>query len=272
MKKNKNHLQDWEMLEKKWQEQVNAYEEQLPDGLWEKLEGRKKREEGRGKKGEVQSVKSVVLIRWSAAAAVLLFLFFWVSFERGGIEEWASGQSGQSVGLKESEEVRGKREQVSENGTVPELVEGRSLSLSNGEHVKKNFQSKKDRILINSAPSIESIAQVSVKNEMPVKSIPSIESVESMKLVESVKSVESVKPVVQTEVDEMVVVVDVVAMESTKKVNAINKVIGFIKKVKTGKILDLTTKNREGKLNDGIHRVMYQYEETEEKLKNTLSL
>ncbi len=256
MKSTKDHLQDWERLEQKWQQKLSTHEEQLPDGLWEKLEGIGNREEGIGKKGKG---KSVVLIRWSAAAAVLLFLFFWMSFEKNdGI---------------------GNREEVRQNETVPELVEegkwkvesgkwkvesgklkGRSLSLSKGERVEKNFHSKKERVMINFEPLNESIAQVSVKNEIPI---------ESMETKEAVKSVESVKSVVQTEVDEMLVVVDV---EPVKKEKIVNKIIGFIKKVKTGKILDLTTKARDGKLNDGIHRVMYQYEEKEEKLKNVLSL
>jgi len=247
MKKSKNHLKDWEMLENKWQDKLFTHEEQLPEGLWEKLEGRGKREEGIGKRGKG---RSVVFIRWSAAASVLLLLFFWFSFEK---------------------------QDMKVEGTVPELVEGGKLKIESGkwkvESVKKNFQSKKERLIINAEPSIESIARVSVKNEMPVESNKSTESVELVKSIESIKLVESVKSVVQAEVDEMVVVVDVVAMEEPiKKVNTINKVIGFIKKVKSGKLLDLTTKNREGKLNDGIHRVMYQYEEKEEKLKNTLSL
>ena len=85
MKKYINHLKDWEMLEKKWQERLNSYEEELPEGLWGKIEGRSKREEGKSNKEEVRRKtgdgKSIFLIRWSAAAAVLLFMFFWIGFQ-----------------------------------------------------------------------------------------------------------------------------------------------------------------------------------------------
>ncbi len=279
MKTNKDHLQDWGRVENKWREQLANHEEQLPDGLWEKLEGRSKNEEGRskneegrskneegsGRKGEVQSAKSaksaksVVLVRWSAAAAVLLLLFFWISFEREeGLE------------LKvESGKLKVESGKLKVEKTVPELVEGGALKV---ENVNKFIRSKKSHVMNYSEPLIESVAQVSVKNELPVEVVKyekSAETAKSTETAKSVESVESVKSVVQTEVDEMLVVVDVVPV---KKAKVLNKVFGFLKKVKSGKILDLTTKSREGKLNDGIHQVLYQIEEKEEKFKNLMSL
>lgn len=258
MKKNLNHLKDWEMLEKKWQERLNAHEEELPEGLWGKIEGRSNKEEGRRnkeegirKKGEG---KSIVLIRWSAAAAVLLFMFFWIGFQREEEIEWKV-ESGKSKVAK----------------TVPEYVEGREVKVESGElkvesgevKVTKKAPERVEGGNLKHEKAIELLAQAPVKTEEP------LENIKSEIVAETGKPLESVKSDVQAEVDEMVVVVDI---EPIKKEKAINKIIGFIKKVKSGRLLDLTTKNREGKLNDGIHRVMYQYEEKEEKLKNSLSL
>ena len=140
MKSTKDHLQDWERLEQKWQQKLSTHEEQLPDGLWEKIEVRSKKEEVRRKKGEglsvksvqseksVQSAKSVVFIRWSAAAAVLLFMFFWIGFEREELKvesgklkvEGVKGKREEGIGKRE--EGIGKRDEVRENGLVPELV------------------------------------------------------------------------------------------------------------------------------------------------------
>lgn len=267
MKKN-NHLKDWSIVEKKWQKQLADKEELLPNGLWEKIEG----------KLEVTSQKEVVpiwsfsksfgLFRWSAAAVVLVAMLFYYKVEVSS-SDIATAGSLETIKVPTDQHTPvNKPFSVSTEASSPSIA---SSETSRFTRVKSHQTSMKSvpTFLAKAAKGIP-VQTVVQTTKAEIAEDKPVQSLVPRSVPEEIEGVVAKAPTRQQEViDEMLVVVDV---EPVKKEKVIQKVMGFLKKVKSGRILDLTTKSREGKLNDGIHQVMYQYEEKEEKLKNVLSL
>lgn len=261
MKAKKDRLRDWELLEKKWQIQLETKEESLPEGIWTKIEERLEKQEGNSKK----VISFPYSTRWIAAASVLLVLF-------GLMYQYGVDKNEEQIGSKGNEVIE-KGVEISEKGSQFTVVPASSRNKPNFNSLSSDF-TKPTVKKVQMEKLEESDVPTFTQKEIFLPSLNSEEAlaqstVQTDKIEEKLgeKSVEIMGQ--KEEVEEIVVVVDI---EPIKKEKGFKKVIGFIQKMKSGKILDLTTRNRKGKLNEGIHQVMYQIEEKEEKLKNVLSL
>lgn len=255
MKAKKNPLTGWELLEQQWRTQIEQQQEALPDALWDKLEQRLDVQENK-KKGGFFSFST---LRWVAAASVVLLLgMFWMQ----------QNTAPESAPELANEEVPTQRPAIRSTGTEQKVVQEK---LEATEFKKVEFASVK----VKAKKAIEGPVTLPLQIEKELEnSLAPIREVQ-IDVAKVPVSVQEAKPELVAKraeplpAEELFVIVDV---EPVKKEKGIKKVLGFIQKVKTGKIFDLSNKQREGKLNDEIHQVVYKYQEKEEKIKTMLSL
>lgn len=254
MKAKKNPLTGWELLEQQWRTKIEQKEEALPDALWNKLEQRLDAQETKKKGGFI----SFTTLRWAAASVILLLGMFWM--QQNSAPELAPAMATKeepnklpSQGLEVAKQAIGFQKEAEPAPTQNEQAKAKVQHLQVIETVAKAPIQKEEEV--------DNRATVVREVQLDVAKLP--ENVQEAKPELVAKRAEPLPA------EELFVIVDV---EPVKKEKGIQKVISFFQKVKTGKVFELANKPREGKMNDGIHQVVYKIQEKEEKIKTMLSL
>lgn len=255
MKAKKNPLTGWELLEQQWRNQLEQQQEALPDPLWDKLEQRLDAQENKKKGGFL----SFSTLRWAAAASVVLLLgMFWMQ-QNTALE---------TAPVLAQKEVPTQKSTNRFTGTEQKVVQDKleATALKKVEFASAKVKAKK---AIEGPVTLPLQIETKVENSVGAIREVQIDVARVPERVQEAKPELVAKPTEPMPAEELFVIVDV---EPVKKEKGIKKVLGFIQKVKAGKLFDLSTKQREGKLNDEIHQVVYKYQEKEEKIKTMLSL
>lgn len=252
MKAKKNPNEAWELLEKQWSSKLSNVEEELPEALFEKVQ---ERLGGQKKRGGFFTWSSA---RWVAAASILILIGMMWRQQDSALDSTPSEIVRKEFKQKETDQNPLVAEQPLQE--KPALVKVSLPKESRKKYVKAVLE------VVKPMP----IAPVLANQEMPKEPLREVQ-IDVAKLPEKKEDgkAELVAAKKEMAAEELFVIVDV---EPVRKEKGFKKVLGFIQKVKTGKVLEVFNASREGKLNEGIHQVVNKYQEKEEKIKTMLSL